>query len=105
MGRLDLADKSRDEDRRPIPITEVSRAINRGDYANAIAILTGAGQGELEAERFVAVTLAINTPTARVISSRLRALVDVARRAMEKPGWTFSEVAASLELLQQVDAA
>lgn len=101
MGRLDLPDKLRDADLRSLfPISAASRAINRGDYGEAIAVLVEAGLSQLDAERFVAVTLAINTPSVCEIPLRLAVLVDVALRVMSVEGWSFGDVGAALECAQ-----
>lgn len=100
MGRLDLPDTRRDEDGVALPISDASRAMNRGDYLDAIAILVEAGQSELDAERFVAVSLAINTPSISDVPLNLAVLVDVARRAMTCAGWTFTAVTVEVERVQ-----
>lgn len=100
MGRLDLPDRRRDEDDVALPISDASRAMNRGEYLEAIAILVNAGQDELDAERFVAVSLAINTPSVSDVPLRIAVLVEVARRAMKCDGWSFTAVTEAVERAQ-----
>ena len=98
---FDSIDRPRDEDGFTFWSADVSRMLACGDYGSAIATLVETGHGYQEAERFVAVSLAINTP--RPLNghlTRLRALVDVARREMLLPGWSFAAVAAALEEAQ-----
>lgn len=100
----DAIDRHRDEDGFTLWTTDASRAIAKGEYAGAIAILIEAGHDEAAAERFVAAQLAINTPVplnGRAGHERLAGLVDVARRAMQLPGgWSFAQVADELERAQ-----
>lgn len=99
MGRLDLADKRRDEDNLQLWTADASRAIARGDYVGAIEILIESGQERSAAERFVVVTVAINAPR-QIHNRRLGYLVGVAQQAMTFSGWTFSDVADAVQHAQ-----
>jgi hypothetical protein len=99
VGRLDLADVPRDEDSRTLWSADASRAIAKGDYSGAIAVMLELGYEPAKCEAIVALQLAVNTPVP-IRDRRLLFLVETARRAMSFNGWSFDDAAAAIELAQ-----